>query len=399
MLIKMNLHRFPNLFSKLLFLGTVSLLLPMVEAQENWFRVELIAFAPTNIEAVNAEQWQGSPELSYTTPVTLIRSSAQATMTDALFAIALRRSAINDSLSEGQAAVLPTPSNPTGLALGNLNTLDEDWIMPKWRIQKRVMAGLPINQAFFLPGMKKPYVLLQQQQLKGISKKMAQSSRFRIIFHWAWEQALPANEPPTNLLIRGGQRYGRHFELEGSMSLYRKRYLHVMTNLWFNRFIPKPVEVDDSLPPEPENYGYRLPRHPDRTASLSLILSGNQVKEIVLTSLETPTETPDLAAEEGNESDHDTSEEILNQAPWLKLGANSPATSHNSAINDEKLSEFFTNLSQSSDANLGQAAPPDYGQWKLQQVFPMKQVRRLRSNELHYFDHPAFGLLLQLYPL
>lgn len=63
------------------------------------------------------------------------------------------------------------------------------------------------------------------------------NGNYRVLFHQAWRQ--PGENPRQApwVLLRGGNLYGQHYELEGSIRLYRSRYLHVQTNLWFTRFV------------------------------------------------------------------------------------------------------------------------------------------------------------------
>lgn len=41
---------------------------------------------------------------------------------------------------------------------------------------------------------------------------------------------------------------------------------------------------------------------------------------------------------------------------------------------------------------------PDEQQWHIAQVVPVLNTRELRSNEFHYLDHPAVGVLVQIQP-
>jgi hypothetical protein len=41
---------------------------------------------------------------------------------------------------------------------------------------------------------------------------------------------------------------------------------------------------------------------------------------------------------------------------------------------------------------------PDDLQWSAVQVIPVLNTRELRSNEFHYLDHPAVGILVQILP-
>jgi hypothetical protein len=72
---------------------------------------------------------------------------------------------------------------------------------------------------------------------------------YRTLYHKAWRQpGLGSTESPW-ILIKGGNVFGNHHELEGSFRLVRNRYLHVQANLWKTTFKkPEPNSFSNSLP-------------------------------------------------------------------------------------------------------------------------------------------------------
>ena len=133
--------------------------------------------------------------------------------------------------------------------------------------------------------------------LREIKEKIKRSARMRVLAHKSWIQ--PIGSDQTSIMIQGGAKQGEKYEIEGFMTLYRKRFLHVMTDLWFTKSATNYIEERD-----------------------------------------------------------------FSNAP-LRESANG---------------NLFTEASNSSSFN----------------TFMMKQQRRVRAAELHYLDHPFFGLILKI---
>ena len=71
---------------------------------------------------------------------------------------------------------------------------------------------------------------------------------YRTLYHQAWRQpGLDRTESPW-ILIKGGNVFGNHYELEGSFRLVRNRYLHIQANLWKTTFkTPKVSSINNTL--------------------------------------------------------------------------------------------------------------------------------------------------------
>lgn len=59
---------------------------------------------------------------------------------------------------------------------------------------------------------------------------------YRVLFHKAWRQVLQLKRKSPAILIAGGETFGDHRRLEGSVTLSVSRYLHLSTDLWLNDF-------------------------------------------------------------------------------------------------------------------------------------------------------------------
>ena len=142
--------------------------------------------------------------------------------------------------------------------------------------------------------------------LQTILRSLQRSSQFTVLSNQSWVQ--PIGSEPTPVLVQAGQRYDDRFEVEGSLSLTRSRFLHIQTNLWYTVFEP---------------------------------MSGES--------------KPFLGGFQSNLSD-----EILLQHPELVK------------VEQER------------------------GQYFAAKTHLMFQSRRMRSDELHYIDHPLFGIVVRI---
>jgi len=150
-----------------------------------------------------------------------------------------------------------------------------------------------------------------ERSLAFAAKRIKGSPDLRLLNHLAWRQPVPKGKLVQPILIQSGQQYNDEFELEGTLTIKRGRYLHARTDLFFSRF----EEM-------------------------------KSVKELDWTIF----------------SDDDLE---FGQREW------------NPSFNGTEIAA--TKYVRATTANL-------------------KQSRRMRSGELHYIDHPLFGILMQITP-
>ncbi len=207
-----------------------------------------------------------------------------------------------------------------------------------------------------------PYYPLpdSEYQLKRETAALKRDSRYRVLFHKAWRQPVVDYKEAPAVLVDGGESYGNHRELEGSITLSVSRYLHLHTNLWLSRF--------------KANYGQEFGDWPELP------------------------ERPSLAQLSGNNPLHynDPSTSHVNTSGRNNLG--SAGLDHN--IADLRGGRSLGLL---ADLNSDSSAINDYSSilsrpYIVDQVVTLKQQRKMRSGELHYVDHPLMGLLIKVVP-
>ncbi|MGS2723355.1 CsiV family protein [Porticoccus sp. GXU_MW_L64] len=208
-----------------------------------------------------------------------------------------------------------------------------------------------------IPEQEQPFQVLEsgQRQLNNYATALHRRSGYQVLYHQAWRQPGISSAQAPWVLVRAGDRYGEHFELEGSLRLVRSRYLHLETNLWLSRF----VENLDSQPSEFERFeGFENSQGAD---DLWPLLPEYPIVEIP------PSAEPEeeQALSSGTQNPAEFGELILEPADTLPL------------------------------FQIGEL-PPETPQFKTDQINLFKTSRRMRRDELHYLDHPNMGVLVQV---
>lgn len=200
------------------------------------------------------------------------------------------------------------------------------------------------------------YLPDKQRKLTAVARALNRASELRVLYHRHWHQELvPQNQAPA-LILSGGDLYGEHHELEGTLTLYLSRYIHLRTNLWLTQFVPnygQPSEHWPALPTPPFEF------------------SSHHV------SIEPDIENLPLAA-------HDT------ETASLRVKPASSTSLYGAAVADQTLNTGF------HSSQMMWEAPAPY---RVNQIVTLKQARRMRSTELHYLDHPRLGLLIRVTPV
>lgn len=77
-----------------------------------------------------------------------------------------------------------------------------------------------------------PLVNKDEWQLGPDAYTLNRSQRYRVLYHQAWRQAGRTPAGASWIKILGGKPIDQHYELEGSLRVYKTRFLHLETNLW-----------------------------------------------------------------------------------------------------------------------------------------------------------------------
>lgn len=174
------------------------------------------------------------------------------------------------------------------------------------------------------------------RELNSVSARLSEHAGFKVLFHQAWRQIVVGKDRSPSVLIFGGEEFGEHHTLEGSVTIHVSRYLHINTHLWLSEFQTNAGQSRNQWPTLPQQPPKRLTQQTSRTGA----------------SLPEKHNTP----------------------------------SGTNAFN-------FTQPSTSTALTDFLAAP-----YLPREIITMNQSRRMRSDELHYLDHPRMGLLIKILP-
>lgn len=252
-----------------------------------WYQIEVLIFANEEPFAEGPERWPEEVELAY--PEDLVNLSAAVDMEPA----ATRPADNSATGSINPPAPLPATSDPL------------------------------LDQAFV-------ELDREQWQLQNIATSILRQGQFRLLFHKAWRQPTRGRQDSISVLVRGGDQYDDHRELEGWLQLSVERYLHLKTDLWLSSF--KSTAGLRELP---------WPKLPAIPLSLA--------------------------------------------APQADAGVESPYI-------DSGLNDLMPTFPQRPVFYLADR------QYVVDRTVVLRQSRRMRSDELHYIDHPLMGVLVKVTP-
>lgn len=191
-------------------------------------------------------------------------------------------------------------------------------------------------QGTVLSSLQLPMVPETELELTAAKKALARSRNYRPLFIAGWKMYLPPEQNELPIRIEGGDSFDNRHELEGYITVRRNRYLHLEANL----------------------------------ALISFALAEKVNEANIIDSIMNPQSSVHNMFQYQNKQ---------MATPLTQPAFPSDATE---SSNDPAIGFGFSAESQ-----------PNY----IAQSFQLlKESRRLRSGELHYLDHPAFGVLLRI---
>jgi hypothetical protein len=341
-------------------LACVALLLsPASFAQgERWYRVELLVFTNEEATAATAEQWDPTPSLAYPGAMRFLVDPRQVRANLARYQAEHPGIDVDNTVDEyGRQIIAPrveliSPMDQAEAGLGVAPGPGNTQATPQAGKTPRPMSPVyaePVVAAtlapetvapVITPSLPEAYTLLgnAQQEFRGKAAYMQKLGRHRTLFHESWVQPLEVEDRSLPIVLDHSGDTGQWPQLQGSVKLYLSRYAHLETNLWLNT-------NGSYLPGQ-----WHMPAPPLGPPSLVI-------------------EEPVLVEE------LDTS---VAQAPVI--------------------GEAITVENPQPAEALAEAALPG-PVYPYRHAVTLQQKRRMRSGEVHYIDHPMFGIVIKLTPL
>lgn len=238
----------PSRTSILLLLPALALLCQTAGAQSfsydgnRWYEIEVSIFSNEGSGSSNELLIPDKTRLTYPEPIRMLEPAA------------------GDYMLDFAADRPPEPFLPDRFPDEQGDTEEDVFIGP---------PEAPGETTFRLTDFSRdPYIALgeEQAEFSEYNRDIERSPDHRLLFHAVWRQPLLNRAQATAIYVAGGEQYGRHFELEGSLRFsYNVNRVDAEANLWLSEFSAFPVAGFDAS-------RWRLPAPPFQTGDPSLTL-------------------------------------------------------------------------------------------------------------------------------
>lgn len=240
-------------------------------------------------------------------------------------------------------------------------------------------------------------------QLKNEAKRISVNPNFRLLNHFAWRQPVSNKSDATPVRLAGGHDYHELFDYSGSKKL------------------PPIVVPEEALDAFSDSYNPTTGISVEESSSETEVQTGETLlSEIELEENFEPKLLPWVPELDGsaivyiyrNFLHFDTKVFYRNigreEVDFLKLNNLTTINAFNSTLSLDELLDDKSQLAplpptqeneltwHYDDSFLNQDAEKVYTERLFN--YPLIQTRRMRSTELHYFDHPLIGILVMIRP-
>jgi hypothetical protein len=232
------------------------------------------------------------------------------------------------------------------------------------------------------------YLLSEESlQLKGIVKQLGRSKNFRPLLHFGWRQKTKTKELAVPLKLFAGENFGYNYEQE--LKKFQQQLLQAETQ---EGTLNKALFINTTTNEERSEEAFKQQALTERLQALIVKLPN------------LPTETSSLLDEVTK--DIATTNTILTSTNMLAAPIKPP---QNWTLDGFLKVEVDFYLHITADFNvmnmsLAQLATQQLLSTSNEQKYTQlktinfKQDRRVRSTEIHYFDHPYIGMIIRILP-
>jgi hypothetical protein len=224
-----------------------------VDPYADWYQVEFIIFKNLDDNARQQEQWPTQKELTLSEDTQSLNellsiplpAAIQAEKdADELALLQLKQELADQPLSEMQSALTEEEAIDTTLALIDPETvveepLDESTTEELSDEDKLLLAEDKLEpMATFIPAVAEQLVLDHQ------AKQLKYNKKYQVIYHGGWQQQLSDGQAMTSYRL-SVETDGN--ELDGTINIIRKRFLHVTTDLWLHEIAIDSTAIDTTV--------------------------------------------------------------------------------------------------------------------------------------------------------
>jgi hypothetical protein len=224
-----------------------------VDPYADWYQVELIIFKNLDDNARQQEQWPTQKELTLSEDtqslnellsIPLPAAIQAAKDADELALLQLKQEFADRPLSEMQSGLTEEEAIDTTLALIEPETVVEESLGESTIEELSDEDKLLVIEdelepmAVFIPATTEQLVLDHQ------AKQLKYNKKYQVIYHGGWQQQLSDGQAMTNYRL-SVETDGN--ELDGTINIIRKRFLHVTTDLWMHEIAIDSTAIDTTV--------------------------------------------------------------------------------------------------------------------------------------------------------
>ncbi len=353
------------------------------------YQVEVIAFAHRYQEAGEQQQWQANPSLHYPDKLIFLRDVLDPVqlLHDSVLPNEPTTRAVIESSTIADAPFIIDDEIVTGntisLAQDKSLTTNEETQLQNNQIPSQILE-IPVSLA--------PELMLSLDEkeltLSSIATKLSRQSRYRLLFHKSWYQELQPKKTAPAMPLSGGTVYDDHHELEGTIRISKNRFLHVTAHLWLTDFVEKGtflyeetirrVDAGRALP-----INATLPMFPIRPLPVPLTVPLSEPNDLLDQEAESLEEL--IALSDNKPESALNTNQVMTTKP---VKGNIFTTS---TYSQDKLRSDEVEVEVEVEVSL---VKPNL--YQIKSIVELKEYRKMRRNEVHYLDHPLFGIIVKI---
>ncbi len=375
------------------------------EKEERWFEFEVILFKLKSEDGLYAESWKDGSKLNISE--------------DAIDF--LQPYEVLKLVSELETSELAGKNNP--LESEKTDAVSADDTKTIFREVGELEKSEGVSEQ---PFIRLPKNLLQ---LTSESKSIKRQSRYQLIEHFSWRQPVDSRANATKIRVAGGFNYSEQFEYNGekkiefipiidetiktdeildnklTANLNALQQKEDLSKLLTNEEA-KPLDWVPEIDGEIKVYIHRNYLHVDAN------LVYRKPEEITVDIFHLDEQPLGYTFTNKNSLEQSLLQNQTLNSITLELDMVEPNTLEPNNLKANPLPQISLSQSSSKNNTFSEPSPqfnwefdPDFLNKKAEKLFtqklfnyPLIQERRVRSGELHYFDHPLIGMLIVIHP-
>ena len=340
----------PASLKRLCFASSLLAFVPYSYATENltltedtqWYEVNIVIFKQ-NTPGFQNEQWRDRSQLNLQFPQRTVVLDDDSYDNINFDEVELEPYVPDDSLLVAELTrnnatpSTPVQQSPTLTVPIQVSSSDEPLLTDEEKAFFDNKQLLPKITAF-------RSINAEDEEFTQTLRRLRNSKAYKILTTKTWRQPGLTQNASIPVLIQAGEEFDGNYELEGTVNISLSRYLHVQSNLWLSEYV-KQIELSNTWWEE------------------STLENAPTFKGL-LTDTTYALETEESGKQNLNNSTAIDSDDTNSTTQLLSSLNINETTAHYEAIRTVVIDES----------------------------------RRMRSNELHYLDHPLFGMVIKVTP-